>query len=102
MKRLLTALLLLPLSACIIDASPNDSWTDEIYREAEAEVEVQVVALQHAVAHGLAGILAESLSHLDSFKVVPDARTNSLLLTGTEGELGKAKDLIATLDVPGQ
>ncbi len=99
MKRILSALLLLPLSACIIHAGSSDAW------EADAQsltvIDTEVVALEHAAAHQLADIVGASLSHLQRFKVVADARTNSLVLSGTSRELRKAKDLIAVLDVPG-
>ncbi len=95
LPRLAALALLLPLGACVIHADPGADFDPD---PPAVEIEVEVVRLQHAVAHEMAAILSDSLAHLDWFRVVPDARTNSLVLRGSERVLAKAKDLLAQLD----
>lgn len=63
---------------------------------------MQVVPLKFASADELGKVIVQALgsSHRKGLRVVADARTNSLILTGeSEADLASALDLIAKLDV---
>jgi type II secretory pathway component GspD/PulD (secretin) len=101
MNRILTVLLLFLTPACVIHAGRAEERGGEA-PAAEPVFEVEVVALQHAVAHQLASVMKDSLKHLPRLRVVPDSRTNSLVLTGTARELRAAHALIDELDQPAE
>ena len=71
--------------------------------QAQAAPQVmQVVPLKFAAAEELSKVIVQALgsSHKRGFRVVADARTNSLVLTAeNEADLASALDLITKLDV---
>jgi type II secretory pathway component GspD/PulD (secretin) len=63
---------------------------------------MQVVPLKFALADELSKVIVQALgsSHRKGFRVVADARTNSLVLTAeNEADLASALDLISKLDI---
>jgi len=67
-----------------------------------ADVQLEVVTLEHAVADQLSRELTEVLEARRSGPpviVVADARTNSLILKGSREDLAKVMALVAKLDV---
>jgi hypothetical protein len=61
----------------------------------------EVIALKHAVAHEMATVLSASLhgSVLARVRLVPDPRTNAILVSAEEGDLDHIRRLVGALDV---
>lgn len=59
---------------------------------------VEVVALQHAIAHEAAAVLKSTLGKR-SLRIEPYARTNSVVLAGDAVSIEHAKRLLAQLDI---
>src|SRR5262245_38440069 len=55
----------------------------------------EVIALQYANADAVADTIRASLGG----RAVPDARTNSIVLSGTRTQIDRARDLARSLDV---
>ena len=70
----------------------------------QSPAQVRVVALKHAVAADVATTLEKLLSEGSSddgqVRVVPNAASNSLLVTGPEPGVERALSLIEKLDLP--
>ena len=93
MKRLLILLSMVASPACTA-TEPGRSRADE----AGAIRPWTVVPLEYAVAADVADALARVWPDV---RVVPDQRTNSLIVTcPTEAELRQAQECIARLDAP--
>jgi len=60
----------------------------------------QIINLKYADCESVAQILQQLISD-KQLKIVPDKRTNMLLVAGTETAIKKIKDLIFAIDIPG-
>ena len=60
--------------------------------------QVRVFSLKNARASDLSRVLQELFRRSRTVAVVPDARTNALVLSGTQDELEQIAELIGTLD----
>jgi hypothetical protein len=90
----------LALSAFIL-ASPG--WAQDVQpeRARPKAPQVEVIRLQYAVADEIGPIVAQSLSASlqRGAKITPEARTNSLVVSGDESDVKDIRSLVATLDV---
>jgi LysM repeat protein len=71
--------------------------------EHDAPVEstiTKIIKLKHADCESLAQILQQLVSDRQ-LKIVPDKRTNMLLVAGTETAIKKIMDLVVAIDIPG-
>lgn len=97
-RRVVFAWIPLLLAAC--QGTPPPTASSEESRSTEITEQVRIVRIEHAAAEDMAAVLSELL--LDgggSVQVVAEAATNSLLLSGTESEMGEVLSVIAALDV---
>lgn len=88
----------------VVDAGPNVERLASLLTDLDAppsERRVESVRLRHAPADDLAVRLRDALADdgATSLRVVPERRTNSLLLTGSADDVAHARALIARLDV---
>ncbi|MGB2807004.1 MAG: secretin N-terminal domain-containing protein, partial [Sedimentisphaerales bacterium] len=60
----------------------------------------EIIALKYADCESVAQILQQLISD-KQLKIVPDKRTNMLLVAGTETAIKKITDLVAAIDIPG-
>ncbi|MHC4736128.1 MAG: secretin N-terminal domain-containing protein, partial [Planctomycetota bacterium] len=60
----------------------------------------QIINLKYADCESVAQILQQLISD-KQLKIVPDKRTNMLLVAGTETAIKKVTDLVAAIDIPG-
>ncbi len=89
-RRLIAPCLVLPMFACASHAPRARS------------TEIAVVPVQHAVAAELVLELRALLEDRPTLRIVPDDRTNSVLLSGTPQEIAEAQELLRQLDHPAQ
>ncbi len=88
----------------IVDAGPNVERLAALLADLDApasERHVESVRLRYAPADELAARLRDALAEdgAVALRVVPERRTNSLLLTGPPDDVAHARSLIARLDV---
>jgi hypothetical protein len=66
--------------------------------QAQTEGEFRIVRLSYARAAEMAKTLTAVFQGAESFRVIPEERTNAVLLSGSEAELHKAERIITELD----
>ena len=61
---------------------------------------VAVIPLQHAMAEQMAHDVRSLLSSRYECRLVPNGRSNTIVAVGTQAEIAKIKELVASLDTP--
>ena len=89
-RNLIAVCLALSLSACASPKARSDA-------PAESD-EFVVLPMQFASANEVAGQLTSLLRDRPTLRVIPDSRTNSVLLTGSTDEIAAAREIVAALD----
>ena len=102
MLQRIVAMSFLVLASGCASSKESEPQTEAAPAPVAAPQVMQVVPLKFAAADELGKVIVQALgsSHRKGFRVVADARTNSLVLTAeNEADLASALDLIAKLDV---
>jgi hypothetical protein len=84
------------LSVCV--AIGMLSWAWPAICQQSDPAEIRVVRLQHLAADTVAEIISRLIDR-KGFRVATEARTNSLIISGTKDELATVTDVLAKLDV---
>jgi hypothetical protein len=74
------------------------SWAWPAVGQPSDPAEIRVVRLQHLAADEVAEIISRLIDR-KGFRVATDARTNSLIISGSKDELATVTDVLAKLDV---
>lgn len=83
-------------SACVLTFSGSVAFAQDEPANSPPEQIIEIIQLKHGAAHEIGSTLQRVVQEV---RVIPDERTNSLIVMGSEESIAAAKSLLAAIDV---